>query len=238
MARLKFVSPPVLALVLFAMLLMAAIAVEIDQGMRFRQSVLKIRQEKPAPFRAALRPEYVLPPEESFPETLARPLFVATRRASSVSGAGPQAMKKGQFVLTGVTLLPKQRMALLRDVASSKTERVEEGKEVRGMVVEKVDQDKVTLKQGEEREELVLRVLPSQTAKQGSANQSVQEPAPSAPAPLAPPGTPASQPPLQGQAPSAPNVPNVQAVRPKMTPEQMQDLNRRRAERGLPPMMF
>ena len=107
---------------------------------------------------AKLLPPYALAPEaEAAPETVARPLFVPTRRPSPAAtvASAPQ-MRKGQFVLTGITLTPEMSFAYLKEIANGKTQSVKRGAAVNGITVDVVEARRVVLKQGDEMEELAL----------------------------------------------------------------------------------
>lgn len=165
---------------LVALLLGGVLAWEWEQGRQLERGLAKLRK-LPATAVPAMKiqAEFSLPEMETgFPELLARPIFFASRRPMAAANKGEAgAMKKGQFILTGVTILPTRRLALLRDVMSNKTERVEEGRDIRGMQVEKITNGEIVLKQGEERESLVLKV---------QSSRMVQAPSPAQPAPAGP----------------------------------------------------
>ncbi|CAH1190512.1 hypothetical protein NTGBS_1170001 [Candidatus Nitrotoga sp. BS] len=67
-------------------------------------------------------------------------------------------MRKGQFILDGIIITKDKNIALLREVATRKMVRVELGQEINGMLIEKLDRDKITFKQGDEHEEVVLKI--------------------------------------------------------------------------------
>jgi type II secretory pathway component PulC len=67
-------------------------------------------------------------------------------------------MRKGQFILDGIIITKDKNIALLREEITRKVIRVELGQEINGMLIEKLDRDRITLKQGDEREELVLKI--------------------------------------------------------------------------------
>jgi len=145
--------------VVLSLTLAGAIAYEWQRGEDFRQEISQARVSDAKAVTVTLLPEFALPPRESaYAETLTRPLFIPSRQGSLTSNAGAQQMKKGQFVLSGVIIVPGQRLALLRDATTGKSERVEQGKEIRGMLAEQVDAGVVVLKQGSETEELLLMV--------------------------------------------------------------------------------
>jgi general secretion pathway protein N len=174
--------------------------VEIDNGSRAPAKVAD----------AKLLPPYALAPEaEAAPETVARPLFVPTRRPSPPAAAVAAAtMKKGQFVLTGVTITPEMSFAYLKEVANGKTQTIKRGNAVNGITVDLVEGRRVVLKQGDEVEELALAIqLPARTAN-APGQPPAQPPAPGGPMP--PPG---AMPMVPGTfQPAQAGLPNVSAT--------------------------
>lgn len=159
----------------------------------------------------------LLPLEQSYSEILARPLFVSSRRplppkfvprqhspssASTRSATPPPpapppvpvaieppkpTMRKGQFIVDGIIITKDKNIALLREIATRKMVRVELGQEINGMQIEKLDRDKITFKQGDEREEVVLKIKTvSGPGKSGSPHVPAQSAAPAVPPPGAP----------------------------------------------------
>lgn len=194
----------------------------------------------------ALSPELSLPPlAETYTETTARPILSPARRPAPpspvVAGVAPKpAMKRGQFMLVGVTITKEKNIALLRELAGGKTLRVERGQVVNGLTVEKVEPEKVTLKFEDEREDVVLRIA----AAPRSAPSTLLQPnlglpqaggfAPPQPPGQTPPGqTPPPQPPVIPPQPPYPQ-PGAQAGNPDDAINSL--INRRRALRGLPPL--
>lgn len=108
----------------------------------------------------ALPPEFGLAPlDQAYTAVVERPIFVPTRRMSpGLSGEGGGSIQRGQFVLTGVILSNGRNIALLREVSSGRMLRVEQGAQVNGMLVDKLEPDKVVLKQGNDVEEVVLKI--------------------------------------------------------------------------------
>ena len=173
-----------------------------------------------------VQPEFILPPlEQDFAETTARTMFTPVRRPPPppLPPEPPKpAMRKGQFVLLGALITRDKNIALLREIATGKATRVEQGKEIKGIMVSDVLPEKVTLTQYDDTEELVLKIqsapshpvtpqsAPGQPAQQQSEQTALQ----------APPDTPASG------VPEA----TVNSIDPKSRS------NRRRAARGLPPI--
>ncbi len=187
------------------------------QGLELRLTQLRKLPTLEATTKAVL-PEFSLPDaEQGFPELASRSLFSTTRRSSGVAGKGGRsAMKKGQFVLVGVMVTPRQTSVLLRDVQTNKTEAVTQDGIVRGMTVTDVTASRVVLRQGADFEELPLNV---QTGPKGAtppgaqitnpAAQPTAHPAPVA-APVQPVLSPASAPtPLPTKPLDAPAVPRA-----------------------------
>lgn len=154
-----------------------------------------------------LAPDYA-GPGPGFAETTARPLFNASRRplpgeaqaGSATSGALP----RGRYTLTGVSIAQGTRVALLRDAATNTTVRVEQNKQMGGILVESVTPTKVTLKLGAEREELPLRIAPASKVAAVTPPQPNQA---AAPGPAASPALPlAPAPPAAAAAPGAPRT--------------------------------
>lgn len=163
---------------------------------------------------AKLLPPFALPPESATPaETVAKPLFVPTRRPSPpLATAATPTMRKGQFVLTGVTIVPDVAFAFLRETASGKTLSVRKGNMVNGITVDIVEPRRVVLRMGEETEELALNIqVPARVAAAPAPSQGVPPAPGSAPAAPRPgfsgqaPGTPPAQPGAPaGATPAAP----------------------------------
>lgn len=190
--------------------------------------------------------ELGLPPLETYKETTARPLFTPTRQPAPpplpVTAMAPPkpAMKRGQFMLVGVTMTKDKNIALLREVAGGKTVRAERGQVINGLTVEKVEPEKVTLRFEGETEEVVLKIatgprLPptpqSQTFLPNPAVPNQLVPQPGQPMPVQP-GQPMPAQPLQ----PAPPQPTPQAGGAQEQEAMQSLINRRRALRGLPPL--
>lgn len=207
-----------LAMASLSLLLAGVLLWEWERGMNLQRELLKLRK---MPVTAVppqkILPEFSLPdPVTGFPELLARPIFSTSRRA--FVAAAPEdagAMKKGQFVLVGVLISPRQRSALLRDVATGKTETVAQVGVVRGMTVGQVMPGRVVLRQGEESEELLLNVLTGPKPPQRvqlAPTPPVVSPAIAAPAPKPPASSAAAAPAMPGSPASAPRPQTAQEL--------------------------
>jgi hypothetical protein len=183
--------------------------VDVGEGARVPAKVVE----------AKLLPPFTLPPEaEVAPETTARPLFVPTRRPSPpLATAAPSTMKRGQYVLTGVTVTPDAAFAFLKEVAGGKTKSVRKGTQVNGLTVETVEPRRVVLRQGEELEELSLNIQVPPRMVAAPAPSATVPPAPGAvpvppgsavppartsPAGIVPPGFPGGTSPASAPTPS------------------------------------
>ena len=208
-----------LAMACLSLLLAGVLLWEWERGMNLQRELLKLRK---MPVTAVppqkILPEFSLPdPVTGFPELLARPVLSTSRRA--FAAAAPEdagAMKKGQFVLVGVLISPGQRSALLRDVATGKTETVAQVGVVRGMTVGQVLPGRVVLRQGEESEELLLNVLTG--PKPPQRLQVISMPLIVPPAAASGPKPPASS---AVAAPAMPGLP-ASALRPQTAQELIQ----------------
>ncbi len=211
--KLPFDSRYVLTALLIAaaLLLLLVIGAELGWGERIGLATPQPKLQKNTTALPPLLPEFGLPPlDPTYVAIVERPLFVPTRRPPPLPPPPDQvkpAMRKGQFMLIGVILTKGKNIALLREIANGKVSRVEQGKEINGILVEKLEREKVTLKQWEDREEVVMKMA-----------QPLQFPQPGQP------GMPA----LAGQPP----VPSTTGP-PNAMPTDLQGLIARR--RGLAP---
>ena len=117
---------------------------------------LEARQVTPA-----LLPEYKI--EGGLPgrvETVNRTLFNPTRRPAptAVVDAGKSQMQRGQFILTGTSLVGERSIAFLKEIAGGKSRTVRQGEQLNGMLVAEVRSDRVRLTLGDDSEELILKI--------------------------------------------------------------------------------
>ncbi len=104
-----------------------------------------------------------LEPLDAFSEVVERPVFFRTRRPPDPEAEPPpqaEAASKADFVLSGLIISGKDRLALLRPVRSATVERVHEGEEIDGWLVQAVHADRVVLKRGETVQEILLEDQP------------------------------------------------------------------------------
>lgn len=100
--------------------------------------------------------------EKDFAETTARPLFVPTRRPPPPPPPPPKpTMTKGQFQLVGVMMLPEASYAILKEVSSGVTKKVEKGQAINGILLKSVEPERVVLTQYDDVETLTMKVQPS-----------------------------------------------------------------------------
>ena len=145
----------------------------------------------PAPTVASLLPEFAIAGGiAARTETIQRTLFNPTRRPAppAPQDGGVGRLQRGQFALTGTTLVDGKNTAFLREVAGNRSRRVQAGEKINGLLVAEVRPDRVKLTLGDETEELVLRVAtnPRPTAAPVAAGPASPVPVAAAPGAIAP----------------------------------------------------
>ena len=144
-------------------IVLTAIGVETDWGRSLSRDTPTPGAAAPQPVAVALLPEYRIDGgTDARRETVDRVLFNPTRRpappSSQVAGAA-SAMKKGQYTLTGTTVVGNVATAFLREVNGGKSRSVHQGDKLGdGLLVAEVKPDRVRLKQGDDVEELSLKI--------------------------------------------------------------------------------
>jgi len=210
--------PLIAALGIVSAVLLVVLALEYRAGGTLRERLGASGATRPAVVETKLLPPMpVVNPDVEYAETAARPLFIATRRpapAQAQAAAAP-AMNKGQFTLTGVTIAGDTKIALLREKSSGRVVRVEQGKEVNGITVARIEPEKVTLTQGGD-EEVVSMLVAKGASQPGVPPVPMASGAgPFAPASVAPPGVnPAARASPAGVPVAAPAPPQPPAVDP------------------------
>ena len=197
--------PAMAGMALLAVLLVVLIGFETGFGARLRTPIPQEPAKRAAAPEAKLLPPLAMvSPEQAYPETAARPLWVPTRRPAPVEAVDRPRFAKGQFILQGVIVVGDSRTAMLREKTSGKVHRVETGKELNGIKVEKIEPMEVTLAQGGEREVVALVVQKPGATTPGQ---------PAAAADTGPFGAAAAPPPAAGQ-PAAANPAASALARP------------------------
>ncbi len=195
-------------------ILLVLIGWEADWGGGLRKQPPPEVPAAPKPVTLALMPEYsITGGVAARTETVTRTLFNPTRRqAAAVADASKQRMQRGQFALTGTTVIDGKSTAFLRETVGGKSRRVHQGEVINGITVAEVKPDRVKLALGDEMEELVLRV----------ATNSRPTTQPAAPVPV---------PPAAGSAPAhpVPGAAQPAAPQPAAAGNAAQSLAQRRA---------
>ncbi len=118
------------------------------------------RPAEPEPTRAP-QAEFSFLPLAAFSEIVARPLFSPSRRPptetedSDTDDAPPQ--KLSHFILAGVVISAEGQLVLLRRMNTTEVIRALLGQEIDGWQVERIESDRVTLRQGDTVEVITLR---------------------------------------------------------------------------------
>src|SRR5436190_14948938 len=133
----------------------AAIAIETDWGRSLNQVMAVPAAPPPQPVAVALLPEYRIEGGvDARRETVDRVLFNPTRRPAppaSQAAGGVSSIKRGQYTLTGTTVVGNVATAFLREVNGGKSRSVHQGDKLNdGLVVAEVKQDRVRLRQGDD----------------------------------------------------------------------------------------
>jgi hypothetical protein len=170
--------------------LAAGIGLETDWGQQWQWPVDEVAQQAAVLTNSELTEPYRLPSADVFIDVAMRPIFVFTRQPPPpLPPPEPPkpAMKKDQFVLTGVTIVPEGKFAFLIEKVGGKTRVATEGKEINGIMVKEIRPDRVVLTQYDDTEVLALRVSKASATTTAGPN-SLAPPGTAGPNPLAPPG--------------------------------------------------
>jgi hypothetical protein len=195
--------PLVSALAILAGVLVLVLALEYASSAALHEKVSGTATSQGVPVQTKLLPPIpAVNPEQEYAETGARPLFIPTRRPAPVlAQANAGTMAKGQFILTGVISAGGMKIALLREKASGRVVRVEQGKDVNGITVAQIEPEQVTLAQGGDKEVVPLLVTkgaapaPTAAVPAAAAGPFAAPAAPNA----APGANPAARPPVVAQ---------------------------------------
>jgi hypothetical protein len=141
----------------------AALAYETDWGRAVDPAPDPTKSGSVPPVTVSLLPEYrIAGGPDARKETVDRVLFNPTRRpappAVQTAGAGAGSMSKGLYALTGTSMTSGVATAFLREVKGGKSHTVRRGDSLNGIVVADVKTDSVRLKQGDDVEDLQLKI--------------------------------------------------------------------------------
>jgi hypothetical protein len=165
-----------------ALAFFALLGIETDWGGEMHRAPEAPQAIEPKPVAPTLLPEYrVEGGVAGLNETVERTLFNPTRRPApqaSASAEGDRKVQSGQFVLTGTTLAGDRSIAFLKEVASGKARTVRKGDKINGMLVAEVLPDRVRFAQGDDSEELMLKVAPGPKTTVAAAPATGATPAP------------------------------------------------------------
>ena len=118
------------------------------------------RPAEPEPTRAP-QVESNFPPLSAFSEIVARPLFSPARRppteTEDFNADEVSPPKPSNFILAGVVISSEGQLALLRRMNTTEVVRALLGQEIDGWRVERIESDRVTLRQGDTVEVITLR---------------------------------------------------------------------------------
>lgn len=150
-----------------------AIGIETEWGTQWQYPWTVSTLPATSPSLPSLSEAYKLAPADQFMDTALRPIFFVTRRPTPPTPPPEPpkpTMKREQFTLTGITVLPGSKFAFLTEKAGNKNRVVQEGKEINGIVVKEIQSDRVVLGQYDETEVLMLRTAkgPAATIQQGA----------------------------------------------------------------------
>lgn len=189
-------------------IVVAALGYETDWGRDVAYETQSPAAAAPQPVAVALLPEYRIDGGiEARKETVERALFNPTRRAAppaSQTAGSKSAMQQGVYALTGTTVVGNVATAILREVKGGKSHTVHQGETLNGVVVAEVKADHVRLKQGDDVEDLQLRIA-------GGPKSTVQVAAPT-------PGAPTAQAAAQAVGGTGGAPPGASSIRPIAPP--------------------
>jgi len=167
-------------------IVVVALGYETDWGRGVAGESDKPSVASAQPVPVALLPEYRIEGgAQTRKETVERVLFNPTRRPAppAAQTAGGAQMQKGTYTLTGTTVVGNTATAFLREVKGGKSRSVRKGDTLDGMLVAEVAADHVRLRQGDDIEDLQLKIAGGPKA----TIQTVTPPVAANPPPAVPP---------------------------------------------------
>ena len=169
MSRLDIRHLSVATWAIVNMVLCVVIGQETGWGRHIHKAPPVAKVLAPDEVKLELLTEYNLPAmDKQYPQTLERPLFVPTRRPAPPIPPPPPpppppkpTMKKGQFQLMGVMILPSSSYVMLRDISNGVTRKIEKGQTINGILLKDVEPERATLTQYDDSEMLLMKIQPS-----------------------------------------------------------------------------
>jgi hypothetical protein len=144
---------------------------QVDWGQQLHAPNIPINFEAAKFSAPAISLAFKIESSDRYLEIVERPLFIFTRRPAPppLPPAPPSMMKKGQFKLSGVSIVGNHKLAFLVEIATKRTKVVREGEKINDMTLEKVEPGGVVLAQGSDQEQLWLAVALSSKSTQPTA---------------------------------------------------------------------
>ena len=143
-------------------IVVGALGYETDWGRAITREMPAAAVSSPQPVAVALLPEYRIEGgTEARRQTVERVLFNPTRRPAPPATQGPgakTALQRGAYTLTGTTVVGNVATAFLREVNGGKSHAVRQGDKLNDVLVAEVKPDHVRLKQGDDVEDLQLKI--------------------------------------------------------------------------------
>ena len=142
-------------------IVIVALGYETDWGRGVAPGADKPAAASAQPVPVALLPEYQIEGgAQTRRETVERVLFNPTRRPAppGQTAGGASQMQKGLYTLTGTTVVGNVATAFLREVKGGKSHSVRKGDTLDAMLVADVAADHVRLRQGDDVEDLQLKI--------------------------------------------------------------------------------
>lgn len=120
---------------------------------------------QPAPRTAPIEPapRFTMPPLRDYAEVVARPLFSETRRPPPPEVSRGPAAQPSSFTLVGIVVSDRERHALIEHGQPPRIDRVVEGQELDGWIVDTILPGKVVVRRADAQEEIKPKDKPPRT---------------------------------------------------------------------------
>jgi general secretion pathway protein N len=142
--RLPMLLAALCAALVVGLLIELSVPMQTDSGVG---TTAAPRPQTTAPEDDGLR--FVMNPADRYDEITERPLFNRSRRpeaGQSTESAQAVESSSSAFVLTGVILAARQRIALMHTQSDPKVRRIREGQEIGGWTLEQIKSDRVIMR--------------------------------------------------------------------------------------------